>query len=156
MCYFYIQNFDLLSYICETCNLDICKCQESNSYYSLNTQETIQTDSQFNENYYDGYYNPSNDNTTENETVPESGNIHLSYSEDENCFTSPVDKKIKQSQKLLKFASLNVCGIKRKVQFPDFGELVNKYDLFCVCETKLDRYDCIDLPGYIILIMMTA
>ena len=27
--------------------------------------------------------------------------------------------------------------------------MVNKYDLFCVCETKLDKYDDINLPGYV-------
>ena len=131
--------------MCENCNLNVCKCQERNSYYSSHIQDIFQIDSQFDENnYYDGYYHPSNNNTTENET----SNIHSSYSENDNCFTNPIDNKIKQSQKLLKFASLNVCGLKRKVQYPEFGELVNKYDLFCVCETKLDRYDCIDLPGY--------
>ena len=42
-------------------------------------------------------------------------------------------------------ASLNVCGLERKLHYPDFCELVNKYDLFCVCETKLEKYDVIDL-----------
>ena len=51
-------------------------------------------------------------------------------------------------KKSLHFASLNVCGLKRKVLFPEFSDLVNKYDLFCVCETKLDKYDVINLPGY--------
>ena len=48
----------------------------------------------------------------------------------------------------LKCASLNVCGLKRRLYYPEFCELVNCYDLFCVCETKLDKYDIIDLPGY--------
>ena len=55
------------------------------------------------------------------------------------------------NEKLLKFASLNVCGLKRKVLFPEFGNLVNNYQVFSVCETKLDRYDLIELPGYVFL-----
>ena len=49
----------------------------------------------------------------------------------------------------LKFASLNVCGLKRRVLFPEFSDLVSKYDVFCVCETKFDKYDDINLPGYV-------
>ena len=49
----------------------------------------------------------------------------------------------------LKFASLNVCGLKRRVLFPEFSDLVSEYDVFCVCETKLDKYDVINLPGYV-------
>lgn len=52
------------------------------------------------------------------------------------------------NQKSIKCASLNVCGLKRKVLFPEFCNLVNNYDLFCVCETKLDKYDTIELAGY--------
>jgi len=48
----------------------------------------------------------------------------------------------------IKCASLNVCGLKRRVEFPDFYELVNKYDLFFVVETKLDANDVISLPNF--------
>ena len=48
----------------------------------------------------------------------------------------------------LNCASLNVFGLKRRLHYPDLCEFVNKYDLFCVCETKLDKYDIIDLHGY--------
>ena len=50
-----------------------------------------------------------------------------------------------------KFASLNVCGLKRKVLFPEFSSLVSNYDVFSVCETKLDKYDLTDLPDYIFI-----
>ena len=49
---------------------------------------------------------------------------------------------------LLNCASLNVCGLKRRLHYPDFCELVHKYDIFCVCETKLDKYDSIELHGF--------
>ena len=49
---------------------------------------------------------------------------------------------------LLNCASLNVCGLKRRLHYPDFCELVHKYDTFCVCKTKLDKYDSIELHGF--------
>ncbi|MEW8547180.1 MAG: endonuclease/exonuclease/phosphatase family protein, partial [Candidatus Thiodiazotropha sp.] len=48
----------------------------------------------------------------------------------------------------LKCGSLNVCGIKRKMQYPELCELICNYDLFCVTETKIDNHDIITLPGY--------
>lgn len=47
-----------------------------------------------------------------------------------------------------KCGSLNVCGLKRRIQYPDFCELVGKYDIFCVNETKLDDFDTINIDGY--------
>ena len=52
------------------------------------------------------------------------------------------------NQKTIKCASLDACGLRRKVQYPEFCSLVDQYDLFCVCETKLDTYDEIKLSGY--------
>ena len=51
----------------------------------------------------------------------------------------------------LKCGSLNVCGLKRKLQYPEFRELVCNYDLFCVMETKLDKHDIVTVPGYTFL-----
>ena len=39
---------------------------------------------------------------------------------------------------------LIVHGLKRRLHYPDFCELVHK----CVCETKLDKYDSIELHGF--------
>ena len=44
--------------------------------------------------------------------------------------------------------SLNVCGVKRKMLYPELCEIICKYDLFCITETKIDRHDNITLPGY--------
>jgi hypothetical protein len=48
----------------------------------------------------------------------------------------------------LKISSLNVCGLKTRIQFPDFILLLNSYDILCVQETKLNSYDIIDVPGF--------
>ena len=50
--------------------------------------------------------------------------------------------------KNLKCASLNVSGLRRRILYPDFGELISHYDIFCVSETKLYDLDVINLPGY--------
>ena len=50
--------------------------------------------------------------------------------------------------KCLNFCSLNVCGIKKRICCPDFIEVVNRYDLFCVVETTIDITDLISVPGY--------
>lgn len=38
----------------------------------------------------------------------------------------------------LNLGLLNVCGLKRRSLFPEFIELINKFDLFLVTETKID------------------
>ena len=48
----------------------------------------------------------------------------------------------------LNFGSLNVRGLKRKLYYPEFVELVKQYDIFGTLETNLDEYDNIDLAGY--------
>ena len=48
----------------------------------------------------------------------------------------------------LKIGSLNVCGLKSRVQYPEFVELLNQYDVLCVSETKLDNADVISVQGY--------
>ena len=41
-----------------------------------------------------------------------------------------------------------VCGLKRRVQYPDFISFVNQYDVVCLAETKLDETDVVLLDGY--------
>ena len=48
----------------------------------------------------------------------------------------------------LSIGCLNVCGLKRRTQYPEFVELVKKHDILCVCETKLDKEDVISCDGY--------
>ena len=47
-----------------------------------------------------------------------------------------------------KFSSLNVCGLKRRADYPEFIELVNKYNLICFSESKIDENDVVSIPGY--------
>ena len=51
----------------------------------------------------------------------------------------------------INIGTLNVCGLKTRSQYPIFIELINKYDIFCVNETKLDIYDDISIPNYTFL-----
>ncbi|MEW8545038.1 MAG: hypothetical protein AB2693_16055, partial [Candidatus Thiodiazotropha sp.] len=59
--------------------------------------------------------------------------------------------KIRNANKSLACAALNVCGLRRKILYPEFSELVHNYDIFCVCETKLDNYDIVNIPDYTFL-----
>ena len=46
------------------------------------------------------------------------------------------------------FLSVNVCGLRSKLNCPDFVSLINKYDIIGVQETKTDDIDTIIIPGY--------
>lgn len=48
----------------------------------------------------------------------------------------------------IKLGTLNVCGLKHRLNIPEFVSLLNSYDIFCVCETKLDSFDKISIPNY--------
>ena len=48
----------------------------------------------------------------------------------------------------MKIATLNVCGLKKRSQYPDFVEYFDKYDLICFVETKLEDIDVISIPGF--------
>ena len=50
---------------------------------------------------------------------------------------------------VINILTINVCGLKRRIQYPEFLELVNDYDILCFVETKTDDVDEIDLPGFI-------
>ena len=41
----------------------------------------------------------------------------------------------------LKILNLNVCGLKSKLDTPEFMETCEKYDIVCLTETKLDDFD---------------
>ncbi|MES9880523.1 MAG: reverse transcriptase family protein [Sedimenticola sp.] len=48
----------------------------------------------------------------------------------------------------MKIGTLNVCGLKSRILYPEFIDLVNLYDILCVTETKLDAFDIISIPNY--------
>ena len=43
---------------------------------------------------------------------------------------------------------LNVCGLRRRLQYPDFCQFIQKYDVICFAETKPDQADVISCSGY--------
>ena len=45
--------------------------------------------------------------------------------------------------------SLNVCGIKRKLQYPEFINFISNYDILCFVESKTDDTDVIEIPGFV-------
>ena len=47
-------------------------------------------------------------------------------------------------------ASLNVCGLKRRLMYTEFTDLGENYDIFCLSETKLLDTDVISCPGFFI------
>lgn len=50
--------------------------------------------------------------------------------------------------KQLLFGSVNVCGLKRRLDYPEFVNTICKYDILCFTETKLDSTDVVSVPGY--------
>ena len=46
------------------------------------------------------------------------------------------------------FGCINVCGLKHRLNYPEFEETVTNFDILCVTETKLAHTDVISVPGY--------
>lgn len=46
------------------------------------------------------------------------------------------------------FGCINVCGLKHRLNYPEFDETLTNFDILCVTETKLDHTDVISVPGY--------
>ena len=47
--------------------------------------------------------------------------------------------------------AINTCGLRSKLDYPEFVELIHSYGIIGVQETKLDDIDSIQLPGYEII-----
>ena len=48
----------------------------------------------------------------------------------------------------LQFLTLNVCGLKSRIIYPEFSNILSKYDFIGLQETKTDSLDDIHIPGY--------
>ena len=48
----------------------------------------------------------------------------------------------------LKCAYINVCGFTLIVLIPDFLEFFSNYDICGIAQTKLDKFDDIQVPGF--------
>ena len=68
-----------------------------------------------------------------------------------NCLNSQrlkIHTKGKEQSRDLLVGCLYVCGLKRRALYPDFSDLIRKFDIFCAVEIKLDSTDVISLQGY--------
>ena len=54
----------------------------------------------------------------------------------------------KGGNRTLKIVTLNICGVFSKLNFPEFFDFVNMFDVICLVETKLDPYDSFQVEGY--------
>ena len=54
----------------------------------------------------------------------------------------------------LNLLSLNVFGVKNKLRYPEFTELIKKYHIIGLTETKTDDTDNIQLPDYVTYMYM--
>ena len=48
----------------------------------------------------------------------------------------------------LNIGSLNVCGLKSRLNYQEFVEVIKSYHIFCVQETKIDDFDAIHCDDY--------
>ena len=62
-----------------------------------------------------------------------------------------LNKCLKNDSKadMFNILALNCCGLKNKLQYPEFQELLSANDIICLVESKTDDTDEILLPGYI-------
>ena len=49
---------------------------------------------------------------------------------------------------MVNILSINVCGIKSKLNCPEFVSLIKNDDIICVQESKLDDIDSVNIDGY--------
>ena len=54
------------------------------------------------------------------------------------------------NKNVVKLLMINVCGLVKRIQYPEFMELIEGYDILCFVETKTDDADEINLPGFIL------
>ena len=72
---------------------------------------------------------------------------------DETSYKQDIDSRKPEafSTKNLKVLAINTCGLRSKLNYPEFVELIHSYDINGVQETKLDNIDSIRVPGYEII-----
>ena len=97
---------------------------------------------------------PTDNNSTERQSSTMTANTDYVRQGADACYgskkyqhTDPISVGTSK-QKTIKIGSLNVCGLRRRAQYPDFVELVNEYDILCFSETKTDETDIITFPGF--------
>ena len=43
---------------------------------------------------------------------------------------------------------VHCCGIKSRLQYPEFQNMIRNHDILCFVETKTDDLDVINFPGF--------
>ena len=54
-----------------------------------------------------------------------------------------------KNKNCLNLLSLNVCGIRNRILYPEFKSLLSNYDIVCFTETKVDDLDIVEYNDYI-------
>ncbi|MCG8046717.1 MAG: reverse transcriptase domain-containing protein [Candidatus Thiodiazotropha endolucinida] len=75
------------------------------------------------------------------------GHDDISCNLNPNSNFSETNNDLRQRDDL-KILSLNVCGLKSKLNCPEFVTLLNDYDIIAVQESKLDDVDRVNIDGY--------
>ena len=66
----------------------------------------------------------------------------------ESEFYSKINEHAYNTNDTISLAYINVCGLKSKCSASEFEETVNLCDFIGVGETKLDRFDTVDIDGF--------
>jgi hypothetical protein len=69
---------------------------------------------------------------------------------------SRPQKRSRVNSTVVKLLMINVCGLVKRIQYPEFMELIEGYDILCFVETKTDDADEINSITKIILSVIHA
>ena len=61
---------------------------------------------------------------------------------------SSVYNNVNSNDNSLQIVCLNCCGIKTRLHYPEFRNLIQRYDIVCFVETKTDDIDIITLQVF--------
>ena len=77
------------------------------------------------------------------------GNINVSSFESNSNIgsvsTCRDDHNYQSHLVTFKMAFINVCGLMRKLLYPEFVDYIKMYDVVCIAETKLDDIDIVNV-----------
>ena len=80
----------------------------------------------------------------------DSSSADTSYSNSiSNSITNSLSDTTQNYPNEINLLYTNCCGLKNKLCYPEFQELIQKHDILCFVETKTDDLDELKLPGYI-------
>ena len=91
------------------------------------------------------------DELSANSTISSDNTNHSSVYGHNNNLNSNTHMHEQNLTRCLSFGCLNTCGLKNRLNYPEFTSLIRTFDFFAVTETKLDCYDTINISGYTFL-----